>query len=235
MINGWRFEPMPERRSGMKVTPSLAARRDLAQLEKRFQSAQESYVELGNSCESHTVRWQWANGPVYELDPLFFLDPDIRAGHISPLPPQDPAGWMAYGFDDDGRLLAARQYTELTNQYYQEFYVWLTNRTVGYRFHHSASRTVLSCSQLVTDSSGPSYFQRWGSRGWASYTYESRDRKVSSFLAVAKEPDEPQIRFSGQVTYKENGLVELWIKESGQRKAELSFRGRPPIDNPFVR
>jgi hypothetical protein len=58
---------------------------------------------------------------------------------------------------------------------------------------------------------------------------------VDSYQGGAKEPDEPETRFSGQIFYKDGGIVELWTKEHGHRKAELTFRGTPPLDNPFIR
>jgi hypothetical protein len=220
----------------LKVTPLLAVRRDLADLEKRFQSAQQSYPGLRDACEARVARWQWANGAVYELDPLFFLDAGIRVGQLSLSPPQSPAGWTAYGFTDDDRLVVERQYTELPDhQYYQGFYLELADRVVGYRFHYSTSRAVLNCSQLVIDDSRPSYFQRLGSHGWVSYTYACSDHRIDSFVGAAKEPDEPERQFNGEVRYRENGIVELWLKEQEQRKTELSFRGKPPADNPFIR
>jgi len=223
-------------RSLLKVTPLLAVRRDLAQLEQRFQTAHESYDGLRDACETRVVRWRWANGPIYELDPLFFLDPGIRVGQLSPSAPQNPAQWTAYGFTADDQLVVERQYTELPNhQCYRGFYLHHDDRILGYRFHFSTSHTILSCSQLVFDGLRPLYFQRWGSRGWTSYTYACKDGRVDSFVGLAKEPDEPEVQFRGEVVYKEDGIVELWTKEQGRRKSELSFRGRPPVDNPFVR
>jgi hypothetical protein len=218
-----------------KVTPLLAARRDLAQLERRFQTARESYEGLRDACEARIARWQWSNGDLYDLDPLFFLDPGIRVGQISPLPPQNPAEWTAYGFSREGQLVAERQYTELPDrQYYHGFYFEEADRIIGYRFHYSSSRAVINCSQFVVDNSRPSYFQRWGSRGWVSYTYACSDHRVDPFVGLAREHDEPERQFSGQVLYRDQGIVELWKKRQGQR-AELFFRGRPPIDNPFLR
>jgi hypothetical protein len=218
-----------------KVRPLLAVRRDLTQLETRFQSAQESYEELRETSEARVSRWQWVHGAAYSLDPLFFLDSDIRVGKIGPLPPKNSAGWTAYGFTNDDRLVSERQYTELPNQFYQGFYVELADRIIGYRFHYSTPRTAINCSQLVTDNSGPRYFQRWGVRGWVSYTYACTGGRIGAFVGVSKEPDEPERPFSGQVLYKADGIVELWTREQGRRGPELSFRGRPPIDNPFVR
>jgi len=168
----------------------------------------------------------------------FFLDPDIAVGRVTSAPPADPAAWTAYGFSSDGRLVAERQYTEPpnpTHQCYHGFYIDLPDRIVGYRFHFAKSRTVINCSQLVIADSTPRYFQRWGFRGWVSYTYACSDHRIDSFVGAAKEPDEPESQFSGQVVYKENGVVELWTKDSGERKPRLSFRGRPPVDNPFIR
>ena len=84
------------------------------------------------------------------------------------------------------------------------------------------------------DHGTPSYFQRWGSRGWVSSTYACVDGRVESFVGVAKEPDEPERRFSGQVRYLDGGVVELRVKEHGRQRPELSFRGKPPSVNPFV-
>jgi hypothetical protein len=218
-----------------KVTPLLALRRDLAQLEERFRTALDSYEELRASCEARVSRWEWANGAAYSLDPLFFLDRDIGVGRISSSPPRNPAGWTAYGFTEDNRLVTERQYSEFPELYYQGFYVDLQDRVVELLFHYSTPRTVLNCSQLVLDDSSPGYFQRWGSHGWFSYTYTCTDGQVTGFVGVSKGRNEPERRFSGHVLYKEGGIVELWTKEQGQRKAKQSFRGRPPVDNPFLR
>jgi hypothetical protein len=169
---------------------------------------------------------------------FFFLDSDIRVGQFTSVPPPNPATWTAYGFTSDDRLIAERQHTESANptqQYYHGFYVELADWIVGYRFHFSKSRAVINCSQLIIDNSNPSYFQRWGVRGWVSYSYGCSDSRIDSFVGAAKEPDEPETRFSGQVLYKENGAVELWAKDPGERKPGLAFRGEPPIDNPFLR
>jgi hypothetical protein len=220
----------------VKVTPLLVARRDLKELEMKFRGAGESYEELRATCEARVARWEWATGDVYSMDPLFFLDSGIRTGHVSSSPPDNPARWVAYGFTVDDRIVVERAYTELPSQkFYQGFYIELSDRIVGYRYHYSSDRTPINCSQLVIEGSSPAYFQRWASRGWVSYTYACTGARIDSFVAAAKQEVEPESRFSGEVVYKEGGAVELWTKEQGRPKAELSFRGKPPAENPFVR
>lgn len=199
----------------MKITPLLAVRRDLGELEKQFETALESYERLKAACEAQVSHWQWANGPLYDLDPLFFLDPHIKSGKISSSPPRRPAGWSAYGLAND-RPLIERQYSDLpSHEYYQNFYVYMAGRVLQFRFHYSTPRTVINCSQLVVGDSGPAYFQRWGSRGWFSYTFANAHGRIESFVGVSKEPDEPERKFSGEVLYKDGGIVELWRKEPG--------------------
>jgi hypothetical protein len=219
----------------MKITPLLAVRRDLGELEKRFETARESYEGLKAACEAQVSHWQWANGPLYDLDPLFFLDPHLKVGKISVSPPQNPGGWSAYGLAKD-RPVIERQYTNLPNRkYYQNFYVYMEDRVLQCRFDYSTPHEVINCSQLVMGDSGPAYFQRWGSRGWFSYTFANTHGRIDSFVGVSKEPDEPERKFSGEILYQEDGIVELWTREPGRRNKTLSYRGKPPIHNPFVR
>jgi hypothetical protein len=218
-----------------KVSRLLPIRNELVQLEKRFQAAQNSYAELRRTCEDRVVRWEWANGSVYSLDPCFFLDRDIRVGRVSPLPPKSPANWTAYGFTSDNQLAVEREYTDSTDpEYYQDFYVNLSDRIVNYRYHFAPSHAVASCSQLVFDDITPLYFQRWGVRGWVSYAYSCTNGRVDSYVCLAKEhDDEPERQFAGQIRYKEDGIVELWEKQGGSGPA-LRYRGRPPQHNPFL-
>jgi hypothetical protein len=218
-----------------KVSVLLAARRDLAQLEARFGSAREYYDELRETCEARVVRWEWANASAYSLDPLFFLDKQIELGRVRSVAPKNPAEWTAYGLARDDRVVVEREYTELRGSHYQDFYLELADRVVGYRFDYSASRAVINCAQLVMSKMGPSYFQLWGQRGWVSSVYADKDGRIESFVRVAKQPDRPEIRISGKVVYKDHGVVELWRKEPGHPRAKLSFRKRRPVGNPFLR
>jgi len=218
-----------------KVTRLPAADRDLAHLKERFLSAHESYATLRDSCKSSVGHWQWASDLVCELDPLFFLDHGIAVGQISKAPPANPLRWVAYGFSGEGRLVEERRYTELPGRYYHGFYEYLQDRIIGQLFDHSPARHVINCSQLIFDASGPAYFQRWGTRGWVSYTYACTNRRVDAYVGVAKEHDDSERHFSGQLLYKENGILERWEREQDNRPVAI-FRGRPPAaDDPFVR
>jgi hypothetical protein len=182
------------------------------------------------------VQWQWANGLVYALDPLFFLDPQLEVGQISASPPDNPAQWTAYGFTADSELAAEREYTELRSRlFYDHYYLWQADRVVKYRFHYAQSREILSCSQLIVDDENRLRFQRWGELGWSSCTYSCAKGRVESFVRLYKAPDEPERHVSGEVVYKDDGVVELWTKELSERKPRLAYRGKRQPQSIFIR
>jgi hypothetical protein len=218
------------------MTQLMTVRRDVAELKKRYQTAEQSYDGLRQNCEGAVCRWEWAIGALYELDPLFLLQPGIPPGRPQSTAPANLANWSVHGFDNDDRLVLTRDYTEFPSQnYYEQFYVWRPDRILGYSFHCTDLRTVINCSQLIMGPLGPTHFQRWGCRGRNSYTYACSDSRIDSFVALSGEHDEPQQSFSGELRYRPNGTVELWTKEGRNKKPVLYYQGRPPRDNPFVR
>jgi hypothetical protein len=141
---------------------------------------------------------------------------------------------VAYGFDEDGRLILRREFSEFPDLYHEGFYGYSPDRIIGQLFHYSEHK-VVNCEQLVIGEAGPAYFQRYGSRGWVSYTYSCTGGRIESFSGTSKEPDEPETRFSGKLIYKPGDIVELWARDGGQRAAAMTFRGRVTADNIFIR
>ena len=86
------------------------AQRAYSALKKRYEVALDEYESLSDLCERSVSRWVWATAPRYDLDPLFFLDSDLRVGKIAPAPPQDPRGYVAYGISRENRIVTERQY-----------------------------------------------------------------------------------------------------------------------------
>lgn len=205
-------------------------------LEQRFDTASEHYEALRESCESSVARWVWATAPRYDLDPLLFFDRELSVGRVVRLPPEDPRGCVAYGFSNENRIVAERQYvTDLHGRYYRTFYCEADDRILSYHFHHDLARGCINCKQLVFSGRHPAYYQKWAVRGWTSCTYVTVDGWIRSFTEVFKQDDEPEQQLSGKLRYGEDGRIEVWTKWPGTRQPELTFRGTPPAENPFLR
>lgn len=217
------------------ISPEAFVRRDLSRLESIYRTAHQSYRGLKVSCESRVVRWVWAVGSVYQLDPLFFYDSHLRIGQLLSSKPVSSEGTVVYGFDNDGRLILRREYSEFPGLYYEGFYEYYPDRIVGQLFHYDTASPVINCEQLVVGDCGPAYFQRYGIRGWSSYSYSCVNNRIEAFSATSKETEEPERRFSGKLVYGQDSVLELWTKESGPRQATMTFRGREIAGNPFVR
>lgn len=220
-------------RKHVSVISIRAPRRDLATLKERFETAQDNYEVLRDANEARVTRWHWASSTMYELDPLFFLDPHLAVGRAFTTQPKDVSGKVVYGFSSNGQLVVEREFTEFPENFYQSFYIYLQDRVVGYRFHITQSLSIVNCSQLIVERSTPVCFQRWGVRGWMSYLYKCTNHRIDSYTAVSQESEEPVRVSSAKLRYKDNGLVELWVTERGG-SPELSYRGRSPAESPFV-
>lgn len=231
---------MEERRTtlGNTVTETgftAVARNDLRQLKSRFDSAMERYESLRAASDSAISRWVWATAPRYHLDPLHFLDPNNIPGTVMESEPLEKNGRVAYGFSKDGRLMCERRYlSDLHDRFYPTFYCHAHERIVAYHFHHALNEGCINCAQLVFSAGSVSYFQQWAIRGWATRTYVCLDGKIRAFGEVFKQDDDRPQRMSGELRYPQRDCVELWTKWPGERRAELTFRGTPPAENPFV-
>lgn len=214
----------------------LEVRRDLRTLKRRFDAALESYEKLRESSERSVVHWVWATAPRYNIDPLFFLNREESVGRVVPSPPENPEGWVAYGFSPRNRIVVERRYLiDLPGRYYQGFYFETEDRVLGYYFHHELTLGCINCTQLVFAESVPAYYQKWAIGGWASHTYITSNGKIRAFADIFKEDDEPQKRLSGELRYGGDGRIEVRTKWPGSRRPELTFRGMLPAENPFLR
>lgn len=215
--------------------PAVDARGDLQCLKERFGTAADHYEGLRESAENSVARWVWATRPRYHLDPLYFLSNEESVGRLGLLP-DDPRGWVAYGFSRENRIVVERQFlTDLAGRYYSTFYVETEDRTLSYHFDHAPAHECINCAQLIFAGVSPAYYQQWAIMGWASYTYITADGRIHSFNEVFQQDDDPQQRISGELRYGEGGRIEVWTKWPGARKPELTFRGTAPAENPFLR
>jgi hypothetical protein len=205
----------------------------LASLEFRFAHAQDLYEGLRRECEGAVAQWKWASSPMYDLDPMFFCDPHIKAGHEIGAPRGGRAGLVEYGYCEDGFLAVERRYVAGSEAHYHAFFVSESNCVREYRFDYTPSRHPVNCSELTVGAGGPESFRRWGSRGWVSYRYVCVDGRIKRFQATKAEHGEADERFSGDIRYLDRGQTELWTTWGGNRP-ELAFRGVLRTENPLI-
>lgn len=209
---------------------------ELQKLKQRFTAANSMFDELRASAESAVVRWRWTTAPRYELNPLFFLNEEEQVGDVVAKPPKDPSGYVAYGLSKTDRIVLERTFVEdIAGAYYQTFYVESADRIVGHHFSYDRREGCINCSQLIFAESFPASYQLWAGGGWASHTYVVSDGRIRSSAEVFKENDERQKTISATLRYASDGRIEVFTKWPGSRKAERSFRGMPPAENPFLR
>lgn len=209
---------------------------DLESLKDRFDAADAAYGQLRASAEGSVARWRWTTAPRYELNPLFFFNDDEEVGDVAKSPPKDPRGFVAYGFSKAGRIVLERQYPEdIEGAHYQTLYVETADRVVGHHYSYDEAEGCINCSQLVFAGSSPAYYQLWAVEGWASHSYVVSDGRIRASTEIFKEEDERQKTISATLSYSSDGRVEVWTKWPGSRKAERTFHGMPPAENPFLR
>jgi hypothetical protein len=217
---------------------SALARRvpkDLLGLKRLFSRAESQYAELSSRAEASVTRWVWTTSSRYHLDPLFFCDKQKRPGRVGK-PPRDKAGWVAYGFSDDDRILAQHQYVlTLPGRRYETFYVESKDRILGYHFDQDDARACINVSQLrFSDEQHPSVFQRYAIHGWVTRSFVSSKGRIRSYDETFQQRDDPRQRLSGELRYSLDNRVEHWVRWPGSRTRRLEFRGTPP-GNPFLR
>jgi hypothetical protein len=219
-----------------KKAASMQLRTDLQNLKKQFTAANAAYDELRAAAERAVVRWKWATAPRYDLNPLLFLNEDEQVGNVVEKPPKDPSGYLAYGFSKADRIVLERMYLEdIAGAYYQTFFVESADRIVGHHFSHDRREGCINCSQLVFAGSSPAYYQLWAVAGWASHAYVVSGGRIRSVTEIFKEQGEPQKTISATLRHARDGRVEVLTQWPGSHKAERSFYGMPPAENPFLR
>lgn len=208
---------------------------ELQLLKEQFDTASANYETLRDSSERTVVRWLWAASRRYHLDPLYFLDPQEDAGQVTRSEPKDLRGSACYGFSGDNRIAVERLYVSSSRDiFYKTFYLSIRDRIRSYHFHYEATPQCINCAQLKFSGRLPAHYLRWAIRGWASHRYTVLDGKIRSVSAVFKQDDEPEARYAGELSYRDDGRIELWTKWEGSRHSKLAFRGMPPAENPFV-
>ena len=126
------------------------------ELRAPFERALERFSELRADAESRIVRWQYATFPIYDLDPLFFLDQQMQPGQLCERLPDIGRAPVSYGFSDDDRLIFAQRLTKIPENSYRCFYTYSRDSIVASEFHHSRSRKeVVNCSRLTFKNSVP--------------------------------------------------------------------------------
>jgi len=219
----------------MNLSKLPIGRGHVLELKPLFEGALQRYPELIASAELNVERWEYATSPIYDLDPLQFLQPQMRPGQVCDCLPQSRAGYVRHGFTSDGRLVFEQRFTKVPENCYRTLYIYKNDSILSYAFHHTSSREEVSnCSRLIVRDSVPVGFQRWGSRGWYWYTYEcSGDHRLSEYKGEAGADDECARSFSGRLTYKDKGIVEVWEKAKGDPVPWQRFRGKVLATNPF--
>jgi hypothetical protein len=84
-------------------------------LEELFKKAKARRPALKKESEAAVVRWEWATGPLHEIEPFYFERHRQARGRPLPSAPagKPPAGIHSYGFDARGNLRVAHQYNEV--------------------------------------------------------------------------------------------------------------------------
>jgi YD repeat-containing protein len=86
--------------------------------------ARNNYATLKATAEGQVVRWEWASDTLHSYEPAYFEIHKFPRGKVLPTKP-DPIPWVAYeyGYDAQGRVVVARQYTEFSPRTSERFFL----------------------------------------------------------------------------------------------------------------
>ncbi len=105
-------------------------------MSKLLEEQSKKYAARKRVAERAAVRWQWATGPYYELDPYFAERCGRTRGRLLPSAPARKRGGYEFGFDSDDRLRVIRQYAGNPKHAYETFVEWSARRAVAVRYDY---------------------------------------------------------------------------------------------------
>jgi len=124
--------------------------KDLEALQDQFPLIQQSYLEIKQNTEAKIKTWVWASSEFVSLEPFYFEQNHIAKGRLLKQEPEKKADKMSFGLDENGQIIAQRQYTAFEN-YYETFY----NRTPAaietYRFGYDKEKKLINITRYLYD------------------------------------------------------------------------------------
>ena len=208
------------------------AQPELDAVQSDFASAHAKYSLLRDDAVSAVRTWEWSSSlPRYHLDPLFFLNSDLKRGRplrVAPIPVLDH---HEYGFDATGRLVIGREHTEFDGQFYEEFFVYRPSDVTSYVFTYSSDKAPVNCSRLRFLNEVPASFHVQARFGQQSHVYIPNGTKIRYFCSVHNQQERKHSFGSlGELAFDEPGKVELWLGLSASDRI-LEFSGKATCYN----
>ncbi|CAK7050119.1 hypothetical protein [Saezia sanguinis] len=151
-----------------------------AQYIQRFQTCQTQYQQLRAQAHAQVVRWVWASGMGYHLEPFYLEEHHYPASRIFKKPPAQTRGKHRYGLNaQDEVIVSEEQYMRFPRRDYDQFYERFIFRKPGsietVYFHYAPEKPLVNttfyrCEQGLIH-------EAWliGRNGWnhRTYTYDN--------------------------------------------------------------
>ncbi len=191
----------------------------MEKLAKRFANAVQEYEALRKKTAVEVIRWEWAAGPYYELLPFEHLRTRFK-GKLLKIEPTKKNGCWQYGFDQQNRIVVIRQYTELENSFYEEFFDYSGEVTEGVRFTYADTKELLNVTKYQFEKGLLLYFERHAQMGITKEDYIYQAGKLAKIYVKQQENGQAETTYEIAFKYDELGVIELIenIYPNGYRK-----------------
>lgn len=136
------------------------------ELEARYTSAPGLYASLRSEAHRRATTYQWANGPLYGIDPLG-LRLDAFESTVRPYqrePKSKKHNWR-YGLLDDGRVSFEEQYTEFADRFYEEFWHQTADGPATVLYDYDPEKACINVQQAYLKDNKVSAFIRYAQNG----------------------------------------------------------------------
>jgi hypothetical protein len=198
----------------------------LDSVQAEFSSSSAKYAALRRAALSSASRWEWTSSfPRYHLDPLYFLNDDLRRGRSYKNEPARIQDKHQYAFDQAGRLVASRLHTEFPGQFYEEFLVHETSSITSFLFHHGPEKWPINCARLLLDGGVPNAYHFQATHGHSLHIYVPERSLIRYFCSLHVGDDGVRFGGCGELRYPAPDRIEQWYFNN-DGTSDLVFSGK---------
>ena len=150
----------------------------MADIKHWYRSAGKQYAKLNRQCEGQVVRWRWATGSMFELQPFYFERNRFKRGRWLKSEPKRKKGQYLYGYDDQDNVVIVRQYVKPPRQFYAIFYLYRNGTVESVRFDYAKKRSPLTVSRCLYRRGRIASYELYGWGGHTKEQYEYDDDRI---------------------------------------------------------